>query len=75
MYITIRTILNVYNYKNYFKRAIRAAQHIANNVLLYQLKLIKMHAKLGTLNHRAVPFLSRAGANLCWYYYTRFRAV
>ena len=29
-----------------------------------------MRAKLGTLNHCAVPFLSRAGANLCWYYYT-----
>ena len=29
-----------------------------------------MRAKLGTLNHCEVPFLSRAGANLCWYYYT-----
>ena len=38
-------------------------------VLSYQLKLIKMHAKLANLNHYAVPFLSRAGVNLCWYYY------
>ena len=29
-----------------------------------------MRAKLANLNDCAVPFLSRAGANLCWYYYT-----
>ena len=28
-----------------------------------------MRAKLATLNQCAVPFLSRAVANLCWYYY------
>ena len=27
-----------------------------------------MRAKLANLNHCAVPFLSRAAANLCWYY-------
>ena len=36
----------------------------------YQLKLINMRAKLANLNDCAVPFLSRAAANLCWYYYT-----
>ena len=39
-------------------------------VLSYQLKLIKMRAKSATLNDSAVPFLSRAAANLCWYYST-----
>ena len=29
-----------------------------------------MRAKLANLNHCAVPFLSRAGVNSCWYYYT-----
>ena len=29
-----------------------------------------MRAELANLNHCAVPFLSRAIANLCWYYYT-----
>ena len=29
-----------------------------------------MRAKLARLNDCAVPFLSRATANLCWYYYT-----
>ena len=38
-------------------------------VRLYQLKLIKMSASLANLNHCAVPFLSRAAVNLCWYYY------
>ena len=28
-----------------------------------------MRAKLVNLNHCAVPFLSRAAVNLCWYYY------
>ena len=32
----------------------------------YQLKLIKMHAKLANLNHRTVPFLSRAVVKLSW---------
>ena len=36
-------------------------------VLSCQLELIKMHAKLASLNHYVVPFLSRAAANLCWY--------
>ena len=36
-------------------------------VLSYQLKLIKIRAKLTILNHCAVPFLSRA--NLYWYCY------
>ena len=29
-----------------------------------------MRAELAGLNHCAVTFLSRADANLCWYYYT-----
>ena len=35
--------------------------------VMYQLHLmlIKMRAELATLNHCAVPFLSRAAANLC----------
>ena len=44
--------------------------HIMCTVLSYQLKLIKMHAKLSSLNHCAEPFLSRAAVNLCWYWYT-----
>ena len=28
-----------------------------------------MRAELGGLNHCAVPVLSRAAANMCWYYY------
>ena len=39
-------------------------------VISYQLKLIKMRTELATLNHSAVPFLSRAASNLCWYYCT-----
>ena len=37
-------------------------------VIWYQHKLIKMRTELSNLNTRAVPFLSRAAANLCWYY-------
>ena len=33
-------------------------------------KLIKMHTELASLNHCAVPFLSRAAAYLCWYFYS-----
>ena len=29
----------------------------------------KMRAELASLNHCTVLFLSRTGANLCWYYY------
>ena len=35
----------------------------------YQLKLMKFRAKLASLNHCAVAFLSRAGANLYYYSY------
>ena len=28
-----------------------------------------MRADLANLNHYAVPLLSRAAVNLCWYYY------
>ena len=42
---------------------------IGDIVLSYEVKLIKMRAKLVNLNHCAVPFLSRAAANLCWFYY------
>ena len=35
---------------------------------IVQHKLVKMHAELASLNHCAVPFISRADANLCWYY-------
>ena len=49
------------------------ASKIAGNrgvdVLSYQLKLIKMRAELANLNVCAVPFLSRAAVNFCWYYY------
>ena len=31
-----------------------------------------MRAELANLNHRAVTFLSRTTANLCWYYYTLY---
>ena len=43
---------------------------ITRYIISYQLKLIKLRAKLANLNHCAVPFLSRAIANLCWYSYT-----
>ena len=46
--------------------------YMAKHVLSYQLKLIRMRVKLAILNHCAVPFLSRAAANLCWYYYTMY---
>ena len=39
-----------------------------SKVLSYQLKLIKMRTILANINHCAVPFLSRATANLCWLY-------
>ena len=32
----------------------------------------KKRAKLANLNNCVVPFLSRAVANLCWYYHTTF---
>ena len=38
-------------------------------LISYQLKLEKVRAKLANLNHCAVPFLSRAAANLCLCYY------
>ena len=31
--------------------------------------MTKMRAELANLNHCAVSLLSRAAANLCWYYY------
>ena len=31
-----------------------------------------MRTELANLNHCAVPFLSRAAVNLCWYYYNIF---
>ena len=31
---------------------------------------MKLRAKLASLNHCAVPLLSRTAANLCWYYNT-----
>ena len=33
-----------------------------------------MRAKLADLNDGAVPFLSCAAFNLCWYYYTVYTA-
>ena len=36
----------------------------------YQHKLVRMRAELASLNHCVVSFLSRAGANWCFYYYT-----
>ena len=39
------------------------------HLLSYQHKLIKMRLGLANLNHCAVPFLSRAAAILCCYYY------
>ena len=39
-------------------------------IILYQLKLTKMFAELAYINDCAVPFLSCAGVNLCWYYHT-----
>ena len=36
-------------------------------VISYQLKLVKMRAKLANRNDCAAPFLSRATADLCWY--------
>ena len=38
-------------------------------LLSYQLKLIKMRAKLSSLNHCTVLLLSRAAVNLYWYWY------
>ena len=42
-------------------------------IISYQLKLIKMRAKLANLNLCAVPFLSRAAANL--YDYTTIDSI
>ena len=42
--------------------------HSTSLQILYQRKLIKMRSELASLNHCAVPFLSRAAVNLCWYY-------
>ena len=46
-------------------RDLRRSYHIIS----YQLKLIKVRAELANLNNCAVPFLSRAAVNLCWYNY------
>ena len=40
-----------------------------SDILSYQLKLIRMRAKLAYLNYCAVPFLSRVVVNLCWYHH------
>ena len=45
---------------------------ISYTVLSYELELIKMRAKLTNLNYCAVPFLSRAAVNLCWYDYIHY---
>ena len=40
---------------------------IFSNIVPTQVE--KMRAKLANLNNCAVPFLSRAAVNLCWYHY------
>ena len=50
--ISICIILNSYNYDLY----------IVLNIVINLSKY-----KLAHINNRAVPFLSRAAANLCWY--------
>ena len=47
---------------------------IAKCILSYNLKLIKMRAKLATLDYCAVTFLSRAAVNLSWYDYSNYIA-
>ena len=44
------------------------AIHMVHNIVPAQVG--KNADKLAGLNHCAVPFLSRAAASLCWYYYT-----
>ena len=41
---------------------------LRQELLSYQRRLIKMRAKTDNINHCAVPLLSRAAVNLCWYY-------
>ena len=53
----------------------RYKHHKNVSITSYQLKLIKMRAELANLNHCAVPFLSRADVNLCWYYTTFILAL
>ena len=50
----------------------RLLEQVSFNALLisYQLQLIKMRAEVASLNHCAVPFLSRAAVNLSWHYST-----
>ena len=50
-------------------RTLKGKDRTIYYVLSYQLKSIKMRAKLANLNDCVAPFLSRATANLCWYYY------
>ena len=44
------------------------------DMLSCQLKMIKMRAELTNLNICAVPFLSRAAVNLCWYDISEIRS-
>ena len=46
-----------------------------NNNVPLPTQVDKMRAELANLNDCAVPFLSRAAANLCWYYYTVIKLV
>ena len=51
------------------------SQTLDNMLISYQLKLIKVCAKSATLNHCAVPFLSRSAVNLSWYDSITYAAI
>ena len=43
------------------------------NTTIVPTQVEKMRAEVANLNHCAEPFLSRAAANMCWYYYKYYR--
>ena len=59
----------------YYGYAIKNGELFSAEVISYQLKLIKMRAILADLNDCAVPFLSRAAANMYWYHYKLFLSI
>ena len=59
-------MIEVLEIQTLFSHAILIYQY--NGVVIVPTQVNKMRAKLANLNDCAVPFLSRASVNMCWYH-------
>ena len=58
-------------FKEFFTYLVPTTQPVNHTyfIVSYQLMLIKVRTESLNLNDCAVPFLSHAAVNLCWYFY------